>query len=179
MLLPQREIHQQLRAEAIDTRERIAAIVRPLDPAQLNEHPEPNGWSVAQVLEHLCVADERYDTPLAALLDTLAATMTGESLDSALRWIAAGCNVRALAAEIETASSRIHDLVGTVKRFTFMDRAPAPEPVNIKQGIAETLTLLGSKTRSKSVDVSVEIADDLPRYSTRHSGAHLRSVLHH
>lgn len=68
MQLPQRELHQQLRAEAIATRERIAAIVRPLDPAKINEHPEPNGWSVGQVLEHLCVADERYEMPLADLL---------------------------------------------------------------------------------------------------------------
>jgi signal transduction histidine kinase len=124
--------------------------------------------------------DEECAAPLAgtgvtlAALDMLAATMTGESLDSALRWIAAGCNVRALAAEIETASSRIHDLVGTVKRFTFMDKAPAPEPVDIKQGIAETLTMLGSKTRSKSVDVSVHIADDLPRAQA--VGAELNQV---
>lgn len=68
MLLPQRDLHQQLHAEAIATRERIAAIVRPLDPSKVNEHPEPTGWSVGQVLEHLCVADERYEAPLAALL---------------------------------------------------------------------------------------------------------------
>jgi signal transduction histidine kinase len=124
--------------------------------------------------------DEECAAPLAgtgvtlAALDTLAASMTGESLDSALRWIAAGCNVRALAAEIETASSRIHDLVGTVKRFTFMDKAPAPEPVDIKQGIAETLTMLGSKTRSKSVEVSVHFSDDLPRAQA--IGAELNQV---
>ena len=114
-------------------------------------------------------ANEECAGPLAATgvtltaLDTLAETMTGDSLDSALRWIAAGCNVRALAAEIETASSRIHELVGTVKRFTFMDKTPAREPVDIKQGIAETLTMLGSKTRSKSVDVSVQVPVDLPK----------------
>jgi len=68
MRIPQRDLHQQLRAEAIATRERLAAIVRPLNPSKLNEHPEPNGWSVGQVLEHLCVADGRYEDPLAALL---------------------------------------------------------------------------------------------------------------
>lgn len=68
MHLPQHDLYQQLRVEAVETRERIAAIVRPLDPAQLHEHPEPNGWSIGQVLEHLCVADERYEEPLAALL---------------------------------------------------------------------------------------------------------------
>jgi hypothetical protein len=68
MRIPQRELHQQLRAEAIATRERIAALVRPLDPAQINEHPEPKGWSVGQVCEHLIVADERYEKPFADLL---------------------------------------------------------------------------------------------------------------
>jgi hypothetical protein len=68
MRLPQRDLHQQLRAEAIATRDRIAALVRPLDASKLNEHSEPNGWSVGQVLEHLCVADELYEAPLAALL---------------------------------------------------------------------------------------------------------------
>ncbi|MFN2602193.1 MAG: ATP-binding protein [Gemmatimonadaceae bacterium] len=125
-------------------------------------------------------SDEECAAPLAttgvtlAALDALAASMNGDALDSALRWIAAGCNVRALAAEIETASSRIHDLVGTVKRFTFMDRAPAAEPVDIRQGIAETLTLLGSKARSKSVTVSLESADDLPRAQA--VGAELNQV---
>ena len=64
----QRELHQQLRAESIATREKIAAMVRPLDPSQINEHPEPLGWSVGQVLEHLCIADELYENPFAALL---------------------------------------------------------------------------------------------------------------
>lgn len=68
MRLPQQELHQQLRAESIATRERIAAMVRPLDASKINEHPEPKGWSVGQVLEHLCIADELYDEPFAVLL---------------------------------------------------------------------------------------------------------------
>ena len=68
MQLAQRELHQQLRAEAIATRERIASLLRPLDAAQLNEHPEPNGWSVGQVCEHLIIADELYEKPFADLL---------------------------------------------------------------------------------------------------------------
>ena len=68
MRLPQRDLHLQLRAELIETRERIAAIVKPLDLSKINEHPEPNGWSVGQVLEHLCNADGRYETSLADLL---------------------------------------------------------------------------------------------------------------
>jgi hypothetical protein len=64
----QKDLYEQLRTEAIATREHIAGLVKPLDAARLNEHPEPGGWSVGQVLEHLLVADERYLEPFAALL---------------------------------------------------------------------------------------------------------------
>lgn len=65
----QRDLHQELRRELSDSRERIAKLVRPLSPAQLNEHPEPNGWTVGQVLEHLILADEKYDRPVTELLN--------------------------------------------------------------------------------------------------------------
>ncbi len=68
MRLLQRDLYQQLRAESIATRERLAGLVRPLDPAQLAEHPEPKGWSVAQVLEHLCIADELAEPLVEAVL---------------------------------------------------------------------------------------------------------------
>jgi DinB superfamily len=70
MRIIQRELHAQLRAEAIQVRDRIAALVRPLNAAQLNEHPEPKGWSVAQVLEHLLVADERTSAPVMEVIRT-------------------------------------------------------------------------------------------------------------
>ena len=68
MKTTQKELHQALRTEAIATREKIAELTRNLDAAKLNEHPEPAGWSVAQVLEHLLVADESYKAPLADLM---------------------------------------------------------------------------------------------------------------
>ncbi len=64
----QRDLLEELRKEAIATRDKLAATIRAIDPAELNEHPEPEGWSVGQVLEHLIVADEHYDAPLAELL---------------------------------------------------------------------------------------------------------------
>ncbi len=70
MRINQGDLHQQLRAEAIATRERIAVMVRLLDPSKINEHPEPAGWSVGEVLEHLCIADELYQGQLAALLQS-------------------------------------------------------------------------------------------------------------
>jgi|SRR5690348_7024116 DinB family protein len=68
MRLRQRDLHRQLRQQQAAARDRIAEMVRPLDMAKLNEHPEPNGWSVGQVLEHLCKSDEAYVRPLTELL---------------------------------------------------------------------------------------------------------------
>ena len=100
-------------------------------------------------------------TPSA--LDTLAATLSGDALDASLRWIASGCLVRTLASEIETAASRIYDLVNSVKGFTYMDHAPAPEPVDIRRGLTDTFTMLGGKTRNRAAVVSLELAPNLPR----------------
>ena len=96
-------------------------------------------------------------------LDRLAGEISGDALDAALRWIAACCVVRSLSSEIETAASRIHDLVSAVKGFSYMDRAPAVEPVDIQKGVTETLTMLANKTRAKNVTISVDLPEDLPR----------------
>lgn len=71
MRMIQRDLYNLLRAEGNEAREKLASLVRPLDAAKLNEHPEPKGWSVGQVLEHLCIADELYEAPLAELLRNL------------------------------------------------------------------------------------------------------------
>jgi signal transduction histidine kinase len=114
-------------------------------------------------------ASERCAVPLAQTaltldaLDTLAATVGPEALDPALQWIAAGCHVRTLASQIEASASRISGLVDAVKGFTFMDHALSPGPVDIRRGITDTFTMLGAKARAKSVEVSVQLAADLPR----------------
>jgi signal transduction histidine kinase len=113
-------------------------------------------------------ASERCAAPLAetgvtlAALDRLAASVDRKTLDASLRWIAARCQVRMLTSDIQTATSRIYDLVDSVKGFTYMDRAATPEPVDIRRGIRDTFTMLGGKTRAKSVEVSLEFAPDLP-----------------
>lgn len=68
MHIPQRDLHQQLRAESMATRERLIGLLRSLDAAKLNEHPEPKGWSIGQVLEHLVIADELYEARLTTVL---------------------------------------------------------------------------------------------------------------
>jgi len=119
-------------------------------------------WLSGHGASDACAAPLAETAVTLEALDALATGVQGEALDAALRWISAGCEVRALASDIETAASRIYDLVGAIKGFTFMDRAPTPQPLDIRRGIRDTLTMLGAKTRAKSADVSLQFAEVLP-----------------
>jgi signal transduction histidine kinase len=109
------------------------------------------------------VAAALADTAITMVaLDQLAETVEGDALDVALRWIASGCTTRALAHDIERATSRIHQLVSSVKRFTYMDRAVLPEAVDVAQLLSDTATVLASKARGKSVALKLDVQPDLP-----------------
>jgi signal transduction histidine kinase len=111
----------------------------------------------ADAAEALADTDVTFQT-----LDQLAASMSGPALSAAIRWVAAGCSTRRLTAEIQEAASRIYDLVAAIKGFTQMDRATVPEPVDIEQGLANTLTVLRSKAKSKSASLTVKVEPSLP-----------------
>jgi signal transduction histidine kinase len=96
-------------------------------------------------------------------LDRLAGAVDGPALNAALRWAAAGCSVRRLASEIQEAATRIAGLVLAVKGFTHMDQGTAAGPVDLAQGLGNTVAVLKSKARRKAVAVSVRVEPDLPR----------------
>jgi signal transduction histidine kinase len=131
--------------------------------ARADRLDEITNWLEARGLDEAC-ADPLAETGVTiAALDTLATKVQGDALRAAVRWIANGCGLRSLASEIDTATGRIQQLVKSVKGFTFMDHAPASEPIDIRGGIADTFTMLAAKTRAKSVDVALRLPEDLPR----------------
>ena len=95
-------------------------------------------------------------------LDSIAAAVKGPALDAVLRWAAAGCSVRELASEIQDAAVRISGLVQAIKGFTHMDQATVAEPLDLAFNLGNTVTILRSKARAKSVSVSIDIEPDLP-----------------
>jgi len=96
-------------------------------------------------------------------LDQLAGAIDGKALDIALVWLAADFSTHRLTAEIQEAASRVYNLVASVKGFTQMDRASVPEPVDIEQGLTDTVVVLGSKARERSVSLSLRTEPGLPR----------------
>ncbi|HEY6358563.1 MAG TPA: ATP-binding protein, partial [Vicinamibacterales bacterium] len=107
-------------------------------------------------------------------LDRMAEAVNGPPLDAALRWAAAGCSVRAIASEIQDAAMRISGLVMAVKGFTYMDQAAVAEPVDLTVSLDNTVAVLRSKARAKSVAVAVNVEPGLPR--VRGFGGELNQV---
>jgi signal transduction histidine kinase len=131
-------------------------------------------WLSAHRMDDAIAASLAETDVTIAALDALAGVISGTLLSAALQSIAAEHAVRTLASDIEVATSRIHGLVAAVKGFTFMDRAPSPEPVDIRKGIADTLVVLGTKAREKAVTINLTLAEDLP--SVRGFGGELNQV---
>ncbi len=95
-------------------------------------------------------------------LDGLASLIGRQGLAAAVRYLSVAHSVRRLAAEINTASTRIHTLVAAVKGFTYMDQSAVPKLVDVGQGLSDTLTVLKSKARSKAIELRLDLEPELP-----------------
>jgi len=107
-------------------------------------------------------------------LDALVADTPPGTLDAVLRWIAAGCATNALAQDIESAATRIHELVAAVKKFTYMDNLSAEDSVEVEPGLRDTVRVVASKARAKGVSIELDVEPDLPLVPA--SGGELNQV---
>lgn len=103
------------------------------------------------------------DTPVRLEdLENLTKTMDGETLESVLRWVSVSCQTHSLAADIESAATRIHELVAAVKRFTQMDHLSGPEAVAVEAGLQDTIRIVAAKAKAKSVSITLDVEPQLP-----------------
>lgn len=107
-------------------------------------------------------------------LDELASHTSQDALDPALRWISARSTAAALARDIEQAGTRIHDLVGAVKRFTYMDSRAGPDSVDVEEGLRDTIRVLASKARGQGTSIDLELDPGLPTVNA--AGGELNQV---
>ncbi|MEM9987735.1 MAG: HAMP domain-containing sensor histidine kinase, partial [Bacteroidota bacterium] len=82
-----------------------------------------------------------------------------------LGWIDQVMTTERLVGEIQDASQRIAELVGSIKSYTHMDQDQAQDRqwVDIKEGIYSTLTILKHKFKSNQIQLIKEIPPDLPK----------------
>jgi signal transduction histidine kinase len=96
-------------------------------------------------------------------LDLLVAAVKPPALHAVVQWAAAGCAMRNLSSKIQDSAMCISSLVFAVKGFTHMDQANVAEPVDLGPSLANTVAVLKSKARAKSVDVTLELEAELPK----------------
>jgi signal transduction histidine kinase len=119
-------------------------------------------------LEALGVTDAwRLAEPLAlagvdqAWLDRLH-ELAGPATPAALRYVAASVAAQKLVSELSESTERMHDLIGAVKAYAYMDRGGLME-TDINEGLETTLTVLGHKLKHTEIEVARDYDRALPR----------------
>jgi signal transduction histidine kinase len=115
----------------------ISALEDQLD-SLLRSHGQNDLWQLSAALARKCVKPE--------LLEGLFASLGAESARAALVRISSSLEIAGLLTEIESATSRISDLVRAIKEYTFMDQAPV-QNVDIVKSLETTLTILNHKLK--------------------------------
>jgi signal transduction histidine kinase len=139
---------------------RLPAVLSPLEQEERENSLER--WLKAHGADAR-IADSLAETSVSLeMLEQLSQSMQGEALSAGLRWLAINCTARQLTAEIQHSASRISELVQAVRGFTQMDRAAVPEPVVVAKGLSDTIAVLSSKAKGKSVKITLEIETGLP-----------------
>ncbi len=104
----------------------------------LRSHGQNNLWQLSAGLARRNVRPE--------VLETLFGALDADTARAALVRIAASVEVADLLNEIESSTSRISDLVGAIKEYTYMDQAKI-QNVDIVKSLETTLTILNHKLK--------------------------------
>lgn len=110
-----------------------------------------------------------------AALDHIAACFPGRRLAPAIEWVGHTHRVNCLIAEVAAGSSRVAEIVGALRSYTYLGQAPVQD-VDVNEGLKHTLTVLGSRFED-GVNVQQEFAPDLP--SIHANGSELNQVWTH
>src|SRR6185503_12450802 len=125
---------------------------------EVNEWLESHGISDAWKLSPNLVEAGMNSTALEQLLGEIPSTATTDVLARVNCQLAAA----KLAAEIKTATTRISELVGAIKEYSYMDQASIQE-LDVHKGLENTLLILKYKLRKKDITVTRDYDESLPR----------------
>jgi signal transduction histidine kinase len=104
----------------------------------------------------------------AGKLEILAGRIRNELLEDVIRRVTVQATVAGLAGEIKTSVSRISDLVGAIKEYSYMDRAAVQE-IDLHKGLDNTLLILKYKLKKKNISIIREYDENLPKLTAHGS----------
>ena len=96
-------------------------------------------------------------------LDAVAEVLPERSLQAVIWWIETSLTTESLVDEIQIASSRIAELVKSIKSYSHMDSEPSMELLDVHEGLISTLTMLKFKFKKKGIRLKKEWDRDLPQ----------------
>ncbi|MEA3246178.1 MAG: ATP-binding protein [Gemmatimonadota bacterium] len=105
----------------------------------LEAHDVDEPWELAGPLVDLGVGEER--------LAMTAARVGPGNLGAVLRWAVASFEVQSLFAEVQQAATRLSEIVGAMKAYSFVGQAPL-QAVDVNEGLRNTLIIMRSKLKA-------------------------------
>jgi signal transduction histidine kinase len=96
------------------------------------------------------------------VLEEIKSHIPSRDLAPILTWINNNFTTERMVSDIQEASKRIADLIGSVKTFTHMDRGSNKEYIDIHSGIRNTLVMLNYKIKQAGVTLVEEFDETLP-----------------
>lgn len=95
-------------------------------------------------------------------LDEFRQKLGADDISPVFNWINNNLITEKIVSDIEEASKRIADLVGSVKSFTHMDKGYDKQLTNIHDGIRNTLSILQYKLRKGNIELVEQYDTNLP-----------------
>lgn len=95
-------------------------------------------------------------------LDAIAAQIPKEAVEPVLWWVETNLTTEGLVEDIQTASGRIAELIGSIKAYSHMDSDPSLEFKDIHKGLRSTLTMLKFRFKRNNVQLRKELGENLP-----------------
>ncbi|MEL6611142.1 MAG: ATP-binding protein [Bacteroidota bacterium] len=98
----------------------------------------------------------------AEFLSGFLESMAPEFRVDTINWIVQDTAMRALCLELAESTTRISELVGAMKSYTYMDQDSQQQRVNLRRGIIDTVIILKHKFKKKGIRLTKEFGDDVP-----------------
>jgi signal transduction histidine kinase len=115
-----------------------------------------DAWDLAPALVSAGVDEEWLDRAIAS---------SGAGAPSAVRWLSVGLDIESLVNEIRSSAGRISQLVGAMKDYSHLDKAPL-EDIDVHDGLDSTMVIFSHKLK-EGVKVVRDYDRTLPRICAR------------
>ncbi len=139
-----------------EKRNKLTALQLMENEDELAEWLERNGINERETAETF----SEFGFSIGELQNTLN-NLGRETFVLAVPWLENLLSSFRIVKDLEDASNRISNLVGSIKSHVNMDRTSDLQPTNIHKDIEDTLTLLGFKLREKNIEVKKRFTDGL------------------